>query len=87
MKKYIFITPEGWTYKPNCDSPDPDVLEMQIIGFGQGSTVEEALNDLMELNAGTSAGKAARNLSLRIESGHHRSLWFRERKTRIPLAS
>ncbi len=87
MKKYIFITPEGLTYKPNCDSPDPDFLDMQVIGFGGGSTIEEALNDLMELSESGIQNKTERNISLRIENNHNRSLWIRERKDKIPIAS
>jgi hypothetical protein len=87
VRKFIFITPEGLTHKPNCDSPDPDFQDIQIIGFGGGSTVEEALNDLMELNEGTFESKSERNIALRIEDNKYRSLWARGHKTKIPKAS
>jgi hypothetical protein len=87
MRKYIFITPEGLTFKPNCDSPDPDFLDMQIVGFGQGSTLEEGLNGLIELNEGALESKSEWNFSLRIENRKSQSLWLRDHKTKIPIAS
>jgi len=50
MNKYIFITTEGSTYQPNSDCSEPDIENMQVIGFGQGNTVQDALRKLLELN-------------------------------------
>ncbi len=50
MKKYVFVTPERLIYKANYDSPEPDFIDMQVINFDQVQTMEDALEDLLELN-------------------------------------
>ncbi len=50
MEKYIFLTTEGFTYQPNSASSEPDIENMQVIGFSQGDTVQDALRKLLELN-------------------------------------
>ena len=51
MGKYIFLTTEGLTFQPNSVSSEPDIENMQVIGFAQGKTGQEALKKLLELNA------------------------------------
>ncbi len=46
MKKYVFYTYEGYTIAPN-NSP---LESMQILGFEEATTHEEALNILLENN-------------------------------------
>ena len=87
MKKYIFITPEGLTYKPNCDSPEPDFPDMQIIGYGHSATVDDALKDLMEINGNLFENKPEQTFSIRLETNNKNSLWLREHKIKIPIAS
>ena len=50
MGKYIFLTTEGLTYQPNSISSEPDIENMQVIGFAQGDTVQDASRNLLELN-------------------------------------
>lgn len=50
MSRYIFITTEGFTYQPDSTSPEPDIENMQVIGFGYGNTAQDALRELLELN-------------------------------------
>jgi hypothetical protein len=50
MRKYIFLTTEGATYQPNSGSSEPDVENLQVIGFAQGATVQDALRNLLGLN-------------------------------------
>ena len=50
MNKYIFITTEGSTYQPNSDYSEPDIENMQVIGFGQGNTVQDAVRELLGTN-------------------------------------
>jgi hypothetical protein len=50
MKKYIFITCEGSTFQPNSESPEPDIENIQVIGFEQGDSVNDAFNQLLEKN-------------------------------------
>ena len=51
MNKYIFMTNEGNTYKPNSESLEPDCENSQVIGITSGNNETEALNRLLlELN-------------------------------------
>ena len=50
MSKFVFITPERLVYKPNYDSPEPDFIDMEVLGFDRGQTMEEALEDLLGIN-------------------------------------
>ena len=87
MKKYIFVTPEGLTYKPNCDSPEPDFPDLQIIDYGHNPTVDDALKDLIELNGDLFENKVTHNFSIRLETNNKKSLWLRDRKSRATIAS
>jgi hypothetical protein len=87
MKKYIFVTPEGLTYKPNYDSPEPDYLDIQIYGINQESTVQDAIQDLMELNVKAKEGPINTPFTTRIENNHKKSFWVKEKKNKSCLAS
>jgi hypothetical protein len=87
VKKYIFITPEGLTYKPNSDSPNPDFTNMQIIGFNRGASIQDTLGDLMELSGNATENGEDGPYSLRIESNNRRNLWPREHRNKIAIAS
>jgi hypothetical protein len=50
MSKYIFITAEGYTFQPDSTSQEPDVENLQVIGFGQGLSPEAALKDMLQEN-------------------------------------
>ena len=48
MKKFIFITEEGYTSQPYEEDVSLDIENMQVVGFGEGSTVEDALTNMLE---------------------------------------
>ena len=50
MRYYIFITPEGYTYQLNSCATQPDVENCQVVGFGKGDGVSEALADFLTDN-------------------------------------
>ena len=50
MNKYIFITNEGFTFQPYSDSAEPDIENMQVVGFAQGETAKAAMKDLIAKN-------------------------------------
>ena len=50
MRKFIFITNEGYTYQPKSQSTIPDIENMQVVGFGQGKTAKDALKDMIRDN-------------------------------------
>jgi len=86
MKKYIFVTPEGLSFKPSCDSPSPEFLDIEIMGHGPDSTIQEAISDLIELNENARMGNLSQTFTTRIENNQHRNLWVRDNRTRIGQA-
>ncbi len=50
MAEYIFLTTEGSTFQPNSNSPEPDIENIQVIGFAGGDTVQDAAMRLVESN-------------------------------------
>lgn len=50
MGEYIFLTTEGSTFQPDSASYEPDIENMQVIGFAQGDTAQDATRNLLELN-------------------------------------
>ncbi|MDY0117179.1 MAG: hypothetical protein RBR59_06360 [Sulfurimonadaceae bacterium] len=51
IKKYIFITFEGYTFQPDSESDIPDIENMQVIGFSHGKNAEEAFEILLLENS------------------------------------
>jgi len=87
MKKYIFVTPAGLTYKPNLDSPQPDFPDLQIIGYNHNTTIGDALKDLIEIQENQPENKGPYNFSARLETDNKNPPWFKDRKTPISRAS
>lgn len=50
MARYVFISAEGLTYQPNSTSYEPDIENMQVIGFGEGNAARDAFRNLLERN-------------------------------------
>ena len=50
MKKFIFITSEGFTFQPGSEDYEPDIENMQVIGFGEGDTVDNAVDNMIKEN-------------------------------------
>jgi len=51
MKKFIFITSEGFTFQPNNEDYKPDIENMQVVGFGEGDTVDNAIKFMIKKNS------------------------------------
>jgi hypothetical protein len=83
MKKYIFVTPEGLSFKPSTDSPAPDFLDIEILGQGPESSLQDAISDLIELNENARLGRLDMPFTVRIENSRHNSLWVRDNRTKI----
>jgi len=47
MKNYIFVTAEGFTYQPDSESSEPDIENLQVVGFAGGNSPEEAIKHLL----------------------------------------
>lgn len=50
MEKYIFLTKEGYTFQPNSEMIEPDIENLQVIGFAGGKNSEVAFENLIEQN-------------------------------------
>lgn len=50
MKKFVFITREGFTFQPNSEGAEPDIENCQVIGFSDGATSKEAFSTLIKDN-------------------------------------
>jgi hypothetical protein len=52
MKAFIFVTYEGYTYQHNSISVEPDVENLQVLGFVSGENEEQAFENLVTENDG-----------------------------------
>lgn len=50
MKNYIFLTAEGYTFQPNSESIEPDINNLQVVGFAEGRNSQEAFQNLIKEN-------------------------------------
>jgi hypothetical protein len=50
VRAFIFVTYEGHTYQPNSTSAEPDIDNLQVLGFALGNDEEEALENLVTEN-------------------------------------
>ncbi len=50
MKSYIFLTASGSTFLPNSESAEPDIKNLQVIGFAEGDGESEAFENLIREN-------------------------------------
>lgn len=87
MKKYIFVKPEELNNKLTTDSPEPDFVEMQIIGLQPGSALQDTLKDLIDINRNLSENNSTSYFSLGLENDKKNRLWLKGNKGKIPLAS
>ena len=69
MSKYIFITTEGYTFQPGSDGPEPDTDNMQVVGFGEGPSAEDALRDMLGKNTYLAGTTFDQILALELRDG------------------
>ena len=50
MKLFIFLTDEGFTYSGKEDTIEPDVENLQVLGFAKGEDERDALSSLLSEN-------------------------------------
>jgi hypothetical protein len=66
MEEHIFVTPEGLSFKPCSDSPDPDFMDFHFMNFNPDATVQDTIKGLMELNAHIAHNSTMQNLPFSI---------------------
>lgn len=47
MKSYIIISPDGYTYQPNSEVIEPDIENLQVLGFSKGNDGEDAVSNFL----------------------------------------
>ena len=50
VKNYIFLTSEGYTFQPQSECLEPDIDNLQVIGFAKGTNSQEAFYNLVKNN-------------------------------------
>ncbi|MEA1981669.1 MAG: hypothetical protein U9N54_11960 [candidate division Zixibacteria bacterium] len=50
MKHFIFITDEGYTLLPKSESNEPDIENLQVLGFADANNAEYAFELLLKDN-------------------------------------
>ncbi len=50
MNSYILLTPEGHTFSPHSEDAEPDMENLQVLGFSQGNDEKEAFNRFLNEN-------------------------------------
>lgn len=50
-KRYIFLTIEGSTFQPDSTCIEPDIENIQVIGFASGNEAQDAFEQLLKENA------------------------------------
>ncbi len=48
MKHFIFVTDEGYTYQPKPESIEPDIENLQVLGFVDANNAEDAFQLLLK---------------------------------------
>ncbi len=49
-KKYIILSNQGYTFSPNNDSTEPDIDNIQVLGFAEASTPKVAFEKFCKEN-------------------------------------
>jgi len=51
VKRYIFLTAEGFTFQANSESESPDIENLQVVGFAKGRDSKDAFQQLLKENS------------------------------------
>ena len=68
MKKFIFITEEGFTFQPGSEDYEPDIENMQVVGFGEGNTIDDAMENMIDENPYLKNTKFNKVIGIEIKS-------------------
>lgn len=49
--QYIFLSQEGFTFQPGSEEAEPDIDNLQVIGFASGICPEKAFSKLLKKNS------------------------------------
>lgn len=49
-RRFIFLSDEGFTFQPHSEKIEPDIENLQVVGFASGICADEAFSELLEAN-------------------------------------
>jgi hypothetical protein len=78
MRSFIFVTHEGYTYQPDSESIEPDVENLQVLGFATGVDDDDAFKNLIREDEWLvqSAFDNVKCLELKHEDYEHHARFF-----------
>ena len=74
MEDHIFVTPEGLSFKPSIDSPNPDFVDFHSVIFNPGATIQDTIKELIEINAHIEQNSTGQNLPFSLNSETQRRI-------------
>jgi hypothetical protein len=79
MKAFIFVTREGYTYQPLSESAEPDIENLQVLGFANGENAASAFSQLVADNTwlAETSFREVFSLELAYEDFERRARFFR----------
>jgi len=83
MKNYIFVTSEGHTYQPGSESSEPDIENLQVIGFAGGNSPEEAAGNLLKESTYLNQTTFNKVTAMELKSGKGTFHYLKENPLRL----
>ena len=80
VKKFIFVTTEGYTYQPDSQSINPDIENLQVLGFGEGKTVDDALINMISENPHLKNMNFDESIGIELKNGESKYLYLSDYK-------
>ena len=78
MRKFIFITSEGFTFQPDSEDYEPDIENLQVVGFGEGDTIDSALKSMFKENSYLSKSNFNKVIGIEIKDYKQTILYLKE---------
>ncbi len=73
--------------QPACDCPIPDFIDLQSTCYNQDQMMQDALDDLMELNESVADNNLEQTFALDLNNGSRKFFRLKDYKEKVPLAS
>ncbi len=78
MRKFIFITSGGFTFQPDSEDYEPDIENLQVVGFGEGDTIDSALKSMLKENSYLSKSNFNKVIGIEIKDYKQTILYLKE---------
>lgn len=78
-RNYIFLTFEGFTFQPDSDNMEPDIENLQVIGFSVGVNARDAFERLHHDNEYLFKTSFDEIFSIKLASGNEKTYFSLKR--------